>query len=116
MPSEYKIKVNVTSRPKGDEIELQPFGIVENGDSFTAVLTKNEAARYENNPHIDITATKRKKSDMNDDDLAVWNQAEALEEEEAAAEEARAAIAENTPVAGDESVAATEPAEGEGDN
>lgn len=94
-PTEYEITVNVDSRPKGDPIDFNPFGKVPNGDSFTAYLSKTEAERFEDSPHLKIKALKpRKKSELSDDDLAAYEAAEAVENDAKAQEEALAAMQE----------------------
>lgn len=112
MAGEYDIVVNNPARPKGDPIEVPPFGQVENGGSFAAFLTKYEVERFKENPHVEVTSTKRKKSDLSDEDRDSLAAAQALEDSYAAELEAAEAAVANTPVAGDESIAATEPEEG----
>lgn len=42
---EYKLKVDLETRPQGDEIEVPPYGVVENGgDAITIQATEEEAA------------------------------------------------------------------------
>lgn len=111
MAGEYKVKVKNPARPDDALIEVHGFGHVENGSSFAAILTKREVERYQESPIFDIAPTKRKKSDLNDDDLRAWEAAQAIEDEEEAEEAAVEAAVEGTPVAGEESIEATDPIE-----
>jgi hypothetical protein len=101
MAGEYRIKVNVPERPDDDLIEVYPFGLIENGKSFTAILNKRDVERYGNNPHVTLTTTKRKKSDMSEGDLIAWETAEAEEAEYEAEAAALQAVEDATPVAGE---------------
>lgn len=57
----YDIKVDLPNRPKGDEIEVPPFGVVENGKTMKDVeMTSEEAERFKNTPGMEITDRSNK--------------------------------------------------------
>lgn len=60
---EFSITVDVPSRPKGDPIEVHPFGTVENGKTLEGVeMTKEDAERYKANPHLEVKQTSSRKT------------------------------------------------------
>lgn len=60
---EYKLTVDNPRRPKGDEIDVPPFGRVENGKSITVEMTAEEAQKYRESPIMSVKQTSGRKTD-----------------------------------------------------
>lgn len=50
----YDLTVNRPNRPKGDDIEVPPFGIFKNGEPKTVAMPDEMADRYRDDPNYEI--------------------------------------------------------------
>lgn len=77
----YDIKVDIPERPKGDPIDVPPFGSIENGKTLhDAEMSREDADRYRNSYGIEIKETSARKTDA---DRAAEQAAEASDTQEA---------------------------------
>lgn len=60
---EYEIKVDNPHRPKGDKIEVPPFGTIENGKTKTVEMTSEEADKYRNSTYLEVKQSSSRKTD-----------------------------------------------------
>lgn len=59
---EYELKVDIPERPKGDDIEVPPFGVIPNGSTVDVEMSKDDAERFRNSHGFEIKQTSSRKT------------------------------------------------------